>query len=126
MSWKSRWQSHNENAISAVRAVVAAYRGRGVKSENALHDAAKALGSTPRRMRALFYRDGEPIVLTDEWDRLRVRAAKTLRREADELRNRADYYDAQADALEGAQGQLFGEATWSQERNGGYSPRRVA
>jgi hypothetical protein len=122
-SWKSRCHSHTESAIAAVRAVVAAYRGRGLKSEDSLQQAAAALDATPRRMRCLFYRDGIPIVLTDEWDRLRFRAAAVLRREADELRQRADYYDAQADALEGAQGSLWGNE-WSGSNSD--SRRRLA
>jgi hypothetical protein len=123
MSWKKSCHSHSESAIAAVRAVVAAFRGRGLKSEDSLQRAAVALDATPRRMRALFYRDGIPIVLADEWDRLRLRAAAVLRREADELRQRADYYDAQADALEGAQLSLWGNE-WGSSKT--ESRRRLA
>jgi hypothetical protein len=126
MSWKSRWHSHTESAIGAIRLVVSAYRARGLKGEDSLREAAIALDATPRRMRCLFYRDGAPIVLSDEWNRLRFRAAAALRREADELRQRADYYDSQADALEGAQASLWGNEWGSSHAGSGSRRRRVA
>lgn len=106
-SWKFLLPAHTESAIDAVRLVVAALRTRGLKSEHAIQTAAPSLGVSAKRVRTLFYRDGTPIVLADEWDALRVRAAAVLRREADKLRQKAAEYEAQADQLDRAQLSLW-------------------
>jgi AraC-like DNA-binding protein len=91
---------HTENAIAVVRDIIAALRRRGLKSEHALVDLARDLGIARKRVRTLFYRDGEPVVLSEEWHSLRLKAAALLRREAAEQRRRADETDARAYELE--------------------------
>lgn len=122
MSWKKLHQeSYTKPAMEVVRVVVGALRARGMKTPAAVRNVAPELGITERRVCSLFYRDGDPIVLADEWHALRVRAAAMLRREVDQLRFVAERYEAQADALESAQSSLWGETPCR-----GLKERRVA
>lgn len=82
-----------DSAAQIVRDVVQAYRQRGQKVEHAFTDAALDLGATPRRVRALYYRDGVWAVARAEHDRLvRLwgrhldRRMETLEREAEAIR----------------------------------------
>jgi hypothetical protein len=82
-----------ESAARIVRDVVQAYRQRGQKVEHAFTDAALDLGATPRRVRALYYRDGVWAVARAEHDRLMRqwghhldRRMETLEREAEAIR----------------------------------------
>lgn len=122
-SWKKRHQQYTEEATEAIRLVVAALRCRGLKSPDALRAVATHPPITERRVRTLFYRDGEPIVLADEWHALRVRAAALLRREANAMRLKASQYEAQAEALECAQPSLWGETGCNAN---GFGDRRAA
>lgn len=98
---------YREYASEAVRWIVTAARWRGLRSDQAIADAAADLGLSKRRAWALFYGNGEPSVLAEQWDQIRIRAAAALRREAMKLRMRADQHEARADELDRRQLTLF-------------------
>lgn len=98
-SWKALYQSNAEIAIETVRRCVTVLRSRGLKTDTALSDLAPILGTTNRRMRTLFHRDGIPVVLQNEWASLRYRAGLFFLNEAARLRLLADEYEAKGEAL---------------------------
>jgi hypothetical protein len=107
----SRWcsvrvQSNNESAIEAVRLGVAAYREGGKKTPHALDLIAPDLGISRRRANALCFREPRVAVTSDERHRIRMGLVRALRRIADYLRDRADHWDAVADAQELSEKQL--------------------
>lgn len=99
-AWKKTSHSYSEPASHVVRHLARSLRSRGTKARDALTDLGPALGITPRRARTLFYADGEPVVLVDEWTRIRAAAAGMLRREAELLRESAAEQEARAIELE--------------------------
>ena len=132
LSWQFRPKPYAEFAIGAVRTVVAAARERGMKTSAALEVYAPHLDLMPRRARRLFERDRDPIVSSKECSRVLLLAARVLRRISDDLRERADHWDREADALECQQRQLElslgwddGE-TWKRSVTGDATQRRRA
>jgi hypothetical protein len=105
--WKKFPAIFTAPSIGAVRQAVAALRTVGLKFENAIVVLAGELRMTRRRIRSLFYEDGAPMVGPGEWEHIRKRVAIVLRREAKELRRRASEWEDQADALDGAQLNLW-------------------
>lgn len=92
-AWSKSYPSNAESAIELVRRCVAAARSWGTKTDVALHDLAPALGTTPRRIRTLFHRDREPVVLKNEWLSLRYRAGLFFLNNAVRLRELADEHE---------------------------------
>lgn len=99
MSWKHKSTSYSEPAIELVRDCVAALRATGTETKNALPDIADVLGISPRRVRCLFYRDGFPIVLKNEWLNIRQKAGLFFMNNADRLRELADKHEARGEDL---------------------------
>lgn len=79
-----------ESAARVVRDVVGSHRRRGVKITSAFADAALDLDTTPRRVRALYYRDGVWAVARDEYDRLMRRWGWHLDQQMAELARQAE------------------------------------
>lgn len=82
LSWKEISVSERGAWLDAARRivcdVVTGYRRRGVKVDHAFADAALDLDTTPRRVRALYYRDGVWAVAREEHDRLMRRWGRHL------------------------------------------------
>ncbi len=112
-SWKKSFQPDTELAIATVRECVKALRSRGLKTDVALVDLAQALDTTPRRVRTLFHRDGDPIVLKNEWLSLRYRAGLFFLNEAQRLRALADHYEMAGEDLVASQLEVSWEQPWS-------------
>jgi hypothetical protein len=121
MSWSKKSTSFTEPAVELVRQCVAAFRARGVETKRALPDLAPELAMSGRRVRCLFYRDGAPVVLKNEWMSLRYRAGLFLLNEAERLRQLADEYEERGNNL--VSGQM--EFLWN-EQNASPSQRRYA
>lgn len=97
-SWKKVYRSYAEDAIDLVRRCVSIRTG-GVKTDTALRDLAGSLGTTHRRIRTLYHRDGLPVVLENEWMMLRFRVGLFLLNEAFRLRRLADAYEEEGNNL---------------------------
>lgn len=113
-SWRASLHCYNEEAIAVVMRCVAALRQRGMKTEAATHELAKRLQVSPRRVHTLFFRDGTPRVLVNEWANIRYRAGLFFLNEAARHREIADRYDAEADALLNDQLEFNWVATWDE------------
>ncbi len=111
-SWYKVSQPHTETAMDTVRRCVAALRSRGLKTDTALRDLADILGTTHRRVRTLFHRDYEPVVLQNEWHALRFRAGLFFLNEAQRLRRLADRYEASGEDLISDQPEFTWEKSW--------------
>lgn len=103
-SWKRSLQSYHEMAISLVREAITALRESGVKTDAALAIYAEAIDSpnrrfAQRRVRTLFHRDGEPIVLLDEMKALNYRTRMFFLNLAAHFRKLADKHEARGEAL---------------------------
>jgi hypothetical protein len=118
-SWKKTSQANTEGAIDLVRRCVTALTG-GVKTDTALRDIAEALGTTHRRVRTLYHRDGTPVVLHHEWESLRYRSGLFFLNLAARLRAKADEYEAAGENLVADQM----EFRWSTECKTNYVERR--
>ena len=123
MTWDKSYQSNEEGAITLVRLCIAALRSRGLKTDTALRDLPGILGISPRRVRTLFHRDYEPVVLKNEWLSLRYRVGLFFLNEAQRLRLLADDFDEAGETLVAEQMELPWEAEWqstsgSQKRSG--------
>lgn len=105
MSWQNP-PNLAELAIGAIRDLVAAYRQSGLKTFAALDDIGPALGMTARHARRLFERDRNPQVSHSQLCSILLRGAALLHKIADELRQRAEFYDAQADRMAAQHRQL--------------------
>jgi hypothetical protein len=99
LGWRRAYHSHHESAIMVVRDCVTQLRERGVKTDAALRDLAEPLGSTHRRMRTLFHRIGDPLVLIHEIQNLRYRAGLFFLNEAARHRALAAKCERVADEL---------------------------
>jgi hypothetical protein len=97
-SWKRTSHSNTESAIDLVRRCVTALTG-GVKTDTALRDIADALGTTHRRVRTLYHRDGTPIVLQHEWMSLRYRVGLFFLNQAAWHRAKAAEYETAGENL---------------------------
>ena len=126
-SWQKQPKEYAELAITAVRKVVAAGRGMGMKTHAALDVYAPELELQPRRARRLFERDRDPIVTREECFRVTLLASRVLRSIADKLRDQADHWDQEADILELQQRQL---SLWGGQEclssGGALLPKRAA
>lgn len=121
MSWNTLYQpTHTEDAISLVRECVTILRARGLKTDTALHDLPELVGTTKRRVRTLFHRDGMPVVLRNEWMNLRYRVGLFLLNEASRLRGLAEKYEERGQELVSGQQEI----QWNQQNVG--SPQRRA
>lgn len=98
-SWRTSFQSNHESAMELIRTCVALLRSRGMKSDAAMQDLAPILGTTYRRIRTLFHRDGDPVVLKHEWLSLRYRVGLFFLNEAARLRATADEIEAAGNEL---------------------------
>lgn len=118
MSWKNVSASERgpwlETAAQIVRDVVTAYRRRGAKVQHAFADAALDLDTTPRRIRALYYRDGVWAVAREEHDRLMRRWGRHLdeqmaqvQREAEAIQERRAQLKLNLDASEQDTGETW-------------------
>lgn len=70
-----------EELTGYVRDAVAMFRRRGHKSEHAMPQVADLLGSTPKRVKSLFYRDSVWGIVAAEADKIERRFAEHLDRE---------------------------------------------
>lgn len=113
-SWKSSYQPSTEIAMETVRKCVAVLRSRGSKTDTALRDLAPTLGTTHRRIRTLFHRDGFPVVLKNEWLSLRYRAGLFFLNEAQRLRKLADEYEEAGENLVADQLEFSWETSWAE------------
>jgi hypothetical protein len=113
-SWKHKSTNYTEVAIETVRQCIAAMRAGGQETKNAIVDIAPTLGVSRRRIRSLFYRDGFPIVLKNEWLSMRYRAGLFFLNEAQRLRTLADHYETAGENLVAEQLQFSWETKWSE------------
>ena len=106
-------------ATRVITLLVSTYRRLwGCKVRGAFANVGADLGVEWARVERLYYREpGTGEVRLSEWDKIRRRAALTLRRAAEEHRRAADECDAQAVELEHEQLTLW-EATWGHNGRG--------
>lgn len=130
-SWKENSTNFTEAAIELVRDCVATMRATGARpaasgsraiaeTKNALPAIADALGLSQRRAKCLFYRDGFPVVLKNEWMNLRFKAGLFFLNNAVKLRDLADECEARGEDLVSGQQ----EFTWAEHTN--VSQKRCA
>lgn len=112
-SWKNKYLSYDEDAIDLVRRCVRSLRRTGYDSERALRELAPALSATTTRIRKLFYRDGQPVVMLEELIRMRKRSAEFFYRQRDRHLILAAQDEAEAEAAESIDQLSFcWETTW--------------
>jgi hypothetical protein len=106
-SRRKRDATYTQAAIEIIRKLVGLRRRRGEKSPYAQRATAADVGVTQRRVAALMYENGLPMVREDEFERLRDRAAAVARKEAVRWHMLADSLDAWADEIEQRELQQF-------------------
>jgi len=122
-------QDRAEDAARIVREAVRMFVGRGRKVPHAMEEAARALDTTPRRIRSLYSRESVAPVREREYAGLLDRFVRYLTDEADQLRIRAAELERQA-TLERSgscvDGSLQSLPGGTFERRGGCSAGRRA
>ena len=113
MSWQKKHHSYTEDAIELIRECVSVLRGSGLKTDAALQDMPALFETTPRRIRSLFHREDERIVLKNEWMSLRYRGGLFFLNNAARLRELADKHEEIGNNL--VSGQL--ELEWETSTN---------
>lgn len=98
-AWHKIYQSNTDTVIRLIRECVSALRSRGMKTDAALQDLSPLLGVTPRRIRTLYHRDYEPVVLHHEWMSLRYRAGLFFLNQAAWHRAKAAEYETAGENL---------------------------